>query len=93
MIEITGKDKAKVANETKKLYDIFSKTKSSNIQIYSPKTPYIGKVNNKYRMQIILKSNIDNKVLDLVYENLNFYDKIKDRSVTVSVSKNPVRLG
>ena len=93
MLEIVGKDKVKVANETKKLYDVFSKTKNSKIQVYSPKTPYIGKMNNKYRMQIILKANIDNKVLDLVYENLNFYDKIKDRSVTVTVTKNPVKIG
>ena len=42
---------------------------------------------------MIIKTNIDNKVLDKLIENMEKYDKIKDKSVTVSISKNPVRLG
>lgn len=92
VIEIVGKFKDIVMSEAKKIYDIFVKN-SHNIQIYSPKVPFVGKINNKYRVQILLKTHIDNKVLDLIYENLEKYDKIKNRNVNVSVIKNPVKLG
>ena len=42
---------------------------------------------------MIIKTKVDNKVLDKLIENMDIYDKIKDVSVTASVVKNPVRLG
>lgn len=93
VIEVVGKYKEKVVNEGKKLYEIFEKNKSDRIQVYSPKVPFIGKINNKFRVQMVLKTNIDNKVLNLIYENLEIYDKIKAKDVNVSVIKNPVKLG
>ena len=61
-------------------------TSLTTIFIYS-------KINNKYRIQMIIKTKVDNKVLDKLIENMDIYDKIKDVSVTASVVKNPVRLG
>ena len=92
VIEITGKYKDTVINEGKKLYDTFVKS-NKLLQVYSPKVPYVGKINNKYRIQMLIKTHIDNKVLDLIYENLEKYDKIKSRHVNVAVIKNPVKIG
>ena len=92
-IELTGKYREDVISDGKKLYDIFSKNNSEYIKVYSPKVPFISKINNNYRVQMILKTSINNKVLDLIYENLELYDKIKSRSVNISVIKNPVKVG
>lgn len=92
VIEQSSKDKTRLMKDSEKLYNIFSKEKVL-YKVYSPKAPYVSKINNKYRVQMIIKTNIDNKVLDKLIENMEEYDKIKDRSVTVGVSKNPVRLG
>ena len=42
---------------------------------------------------MILKTKIDNKVLDLIYENLEKYDKIKNKDVNIIVVKNPIKVG
>jgi len=92
VVEQVSKDKARLMKDSEKLYNIFNKEKML-YKVYSPKAPYVSRINNKYRVQMIIKTNVDNKVLDKLIENMEEYDKIKDRSVTVSVSKNPVRLG
>ena len=90
MLELSGKYKEAVVSDGKKIYDIFEKNREQNITVYSPKVPYISKINGKYRVQIVLKTNIDNKVLDKIYENLEKYDKIKNKNVNIAVIKNPV---
>ena len=91
MLELSGKYKDAVIQEGKKIYNIFEKNNCDNaITVYSPKVPYISKINGKYRVQVILKTKIDNKVLDRIYENLEKYDKIKNKSVSISIIKNPV---
>ena len=92
VVELTSKDKTKLMKDSEKIYNIFNKEKSL-YKVYSPKAPYISKINNKYRIQMIIKTKVDNKVLDKLIENMDIYDKIKDVSVTASVVKNPVRLG
>ena len=90
VLELSGKYKDAVVGDGKKIYEIFEKNKGDKITVYSPKVPYISKINGKYRVQIVLKTRIDNKVLDKIYENLEKYDKIKNRNVNISVIKNPV---
>lgn len=92
-IELSSKYKEAVVEEGKKLYNIFEKNNDGQIQVYSPKIPYISKINGKYRVQMVLKTNITTKVLDNIYENLEKYDKIKNRNVSISVIKNPIKLG
>ncbi len=91
VLELSGKYRDVVVNDGKKIYEMFEKNNTDkSITVYSPKVPYISKINGKYRVQIVLKTHIDNKVLDKIYENLDTYDKIKSRSVNIAVIKNPV---
>jgi hypothetical protein len=41
-------------------------------------------------VQVVIKTNINNKVLDKIYENLEIYDTIKNKNVNLSIIKNPV---
>lgn len=93
LIELSGKFKSSVIKEATKLYDIFNVNNKSAYTIYSPKAPFIQKINNKYRVHILLKLNFCNKILELIYENLEKYDKIKDKNVSISITKNPTYIG
>ena len=90
VMELTSKYKDLLIKEGKKIYEIFEKNKFENIYIYSPKVPYISKINGRYRVQVVIKTNINNKVLDKIYENLEIYDTIKNKNVNLSIIKNPV---
>lgn len=92
VIELVSKEQNKLKKDSEKIYNIFNKEKDL-YKVYSPKAPFVSRINNKYRIQMVIKSNLNNKVLDKLIENMDIYDKIKDRSVTVSVIKNPVKLG
>lgn len=92
LIELSGKYKDKVVNDSKLIYDLFSKNSKEDITVYSPKVPYISKLNSKYRVQIVIKTKSINKVLENIYENVQKYDKIKDRSVNIALIRNPVKL-
>lgn len=93
VIELSGKNRDVIISESKKIHKIFETNNSNLIKVYSPKVPFIGRINNKYRVQMVLKTKMDNKVLDLIYENLAKYDKIKHRDVNITVTKNPVKIG
>ncbi len=93
LIEIAGPFKTDVIEESTRLYNIFNDNNNNSYTIYSPKSPFIQKINNKYRVHIILKLNISNKILQLIYENLEKYDKIKRKKVTINITKNPTYIG
>lgn len=94
LIELSGEFKYDVIKDSTKLYDIFNiNNKNNSYVIYSPKSPFIQKINNKYRVHILLKLNISNEILKLVYENLEKYDKIKNRKVKINITKNPTYIG
>lgn len=92
VIELISKDKNLVKEDTMKLYEILIKSQDG-FKVYSPKAPYIGKINNKFRVQIVIKGKQNNDFLDILYENLKKYDKIKKRDVSITISKNPIFIG
>ncbi len=93
LIELIYKDKKVLMEEATKLYDILDSESSDSYKVYSPKAPFIQKVNNKYKLQIILKVKINTENLNLLYENIKKYDKINKRKIPVVVTKNPTYIG
>jgi len=94
LIELSSAFKYDVIKDSNKLYDIFNiNNKNNSYVIYSPKSPFIQKINNKYRVHVLLKLNFSNEILKLVYENLEKYDKIKNRNVKLNITKNPTYIG
>lgn len=99
IIELTSKDKLKLEIESVRIYEFlnsaFSKYNKDNdpkIIIHSPKAPYISKISNKYRIQMVIKTKICDKVYDTLYENIEKYDKILARDINITVSKNPINI-
>lgn len=93
LFELTSMHKEAVQNDSKHMYDLLGKYNSEEFKVLTPKTPYISKINNKYSMQIIVKTQICDKVLNIIYKNLQEYDKIHNRDVYISVTKNPLFIG
>ena len=94
LIELSSEFKSDVINDSAKLYNIFSCNNTENLYtIYSPKMPFIQKINNKYRIHLLLKLNVSDKLLKLVYENLEKYDKMKGKRIKVSITRNPTYIG
>ena len=88
VFELTSKNKEYLVDASKKLYDIL--TKGENIYtVFTPKSPFVSKINNKFRIQIIIKAKLNDKVINTLYEKLKDYDKINRHRVGISVAKNP----
>lgn len=88
VFELTSKNKEYLVDASKKLYDILNKGESM-YTVFTPKSPFVSKINNKFRIQIIIKAKLNDKVINTLYEKLKDYDKINRHGVMVSVAKNP----
>lgn len=94
LLELVGENKETVVKDSNKIYDIFLSNNSDNkYTVYSPKLPYISKINNKYRIHVIIKTKINDEIINLLYQNLSKYDKIKNKDVELAVIKNPTFIG
>lgn len=90
LVELISKFKSNVQKDADKVYKMLTKMSTVGVQVTSPKAPYISKINNNYTLQIIIKTKMNDKVYELLYNFLKEYGKIRDREVRISVTKNPI---
>lgn len=90
LVELTGVFKQDTEKHAKAVYNILSKINDGSITFTSPKAPYISRINNRYSLQIVIKTKLCDKVYDLLYKFLAECDKIKQGNVRVSVTRNPI---
>lgn len=90
LVELTGPFKQDVEKYAKYVYGVLSKLNDGNITFTSPKAPYISKINNRYSLQIVIKTVLNDKVYNLLYNFLSECDKIKHGNVRISLTKNPI---
>lgn len=90
LVELTSKFKQNVQKDANKVYKMLCKMAEGVFSVTSPKAPYISRINNNYSLQIVLKTKLNDKVYDILYNFLKEYDKIKDREVRIGVTKNPI---
>ncbi len=92
LVELISKESKLLKEESKKLYEIIHDSSNGIYTVYSPKTPYIEKINNRYKMNILIKCKFSNEFLKIMYNNLLKYDKIKNRNINISITKNPISI-
>lgn len=90
LVELTGVFKQDVEKHAKAVHNILSKLNDGSITFTSPKAPYISRINNRYSLQIVIKTKLCDKVYDLLYKFLAECDKIKQGKVRVSITRNPI---
>lgn len=88
LLQLSSKSNNSVKLASEKLYKIMQDS-DELYKIFSPKSPYIEKVNNKYRINILIKTNISNDVMKKIYLNLRRYELNKVKDVTLAITRNP----
>ena len=89
-ILITSKDYKNVDIESKKIFNYLKNNISKSSLIYGPTPSLVFKINNIYRMQIMIKYRYD----DLLYNVLKYIDSIyaNDRKIKLEICFNPNRM-
>lgn len=88
LFEIVGLNLSIVKAEAERLYQILNKEQKL-YQVFSPKSPYIQKINNKYRVNVLMKTHLSSIVYKAIYQSVNEYSKHKKAGVTMTITKNP----
>jgi len=71
--EFTDRNYTNVKKEAQRLYEILSRNNRGRFKIYTPKSPYISKINNRYKVSITLKCKLTKIIYGLIYKCLNEY--------------------
>ncbi len=93
LFEFTSKFFNNLKEEVNRMYNILLNDKSGLYKVFSPKSPYVQKINNKYRMNILVKTKLSSKLYNLIYVKLNEFSKSRKKDVTLSITKNPTFIG
>ncbi len=89
LFELVGNDFKIVRSEAEKLYNILIQNNSNEYRVFSPKSPYIQKLNNKYRVNIVMKTRLNTKIYNIIYEKIALFNKTKKNNISLSITKNP----
>ena len=92
IFELVSNDLEILKKDSLNLYNILSKfdlDKNEYFKIFSPKAPHIQKLNNRYRINIVIKTKLNTNIYKYIYSKLAEYSKIKNKNVNISISKNP----
>ena len=93
LFEVVGPNLSLVKAEAEKLYQILQSQAKGLYQVYSPKSPYIQKLNNRYRVNIIMKTRLSTSFYNEMYDKIKSYRKVQKKEVRMTVSINPIFLG
>lgn len=94
LIELSSINLEVLKKESIKLFDVLNDTKYQKLyKVYSPKSPYIERINNNFRVNIIIKCKFSSNFLKIIYQKFQKYDKIKAKVVNISVTKDPIFIG
>lgn len=93
LFEISGLNYYNVKDESDRLYQILNSSKSNVYKVYSPRKPFIQKINKRYRINIIMKTNLSTVSYNEIYRKLSLFNKSKKNGVNIVVSKNPMFIG
>ena len=91
--ELSSKNYTLLKNESQKLYEMLLVNSDGIYKVYSPKSPFVQRINNKFRINIIMKSMLDSNSYKKIYEKLNEYELKRKSGVSLTVTKNPTYIG
>lgn len=89
LFEISGMDLAEVKADAEMIYNILNYDNQNEYRVFSPKSPYIQKLNNRFRVNVMVKARLNTKIYSQVYSKIKIFNTKKKRSTSLSVTKNP----
>lgn len=90
LFEISGLNYYNVKEEANRLYDILNSEKTGIYKVYSPRKPFIQRINKRYRINIIMKTKLCTSAYNSIYNKLTAFNLKKKNGVNMSISKNPM---
>ncbi len=93
LFEISGLNYYNVKEEADRLYQILESSKSGIYKVYSPRKPFIQKINRRYRINIIMKTKLCTISYNEIHKSIVLFSKNKKNGVSLVVSKNPIFIG
>ncbi len=90
MFEFVGRNMNEVKIEAQKLHQILQRDRVAEYKVFSPKAPYIQKINNKYRINVVLKTVLSTSTYKNIYSKLEEYNGVKKNNISMTVVKNPL---
>ena len=89
IFELISNNQEELKKESNILYNILKEDIDNLYKVFSPKSPYIQKINNKFRIYIVVKTIANTKFYNNIYIKINKFNKIKNKNISFIISKNP----
>jgi primosomal protein N' (replication factor Y) len=93
LFEISGTDLSLVKNEINRLYNILDSDKTGIYKVYKPKAPFIQKINNRYRINVVMKTKLNTSSYNVIYDKINLFNEKKNKNIRFSITRNPMFIG
>lgn len=93
LFEISGRNFYLVKSEIDRLYNILNSENTGIYKVFNPKAPFIQRINNKFRVNIIVKTKLNTNSYNKLYEKINIFNKTKKNGVNMVVTRNPIFIG
>lgn len=87
---ISGKDLKAVERESQSIFNYLNKNVCPSTKIYGPNMASIGKINNIYRYQVIIKYRKDENLFKILQYLDNMY--ASNRKVNLDIDINPLKI-
>ena len=94
LFELSSEDITLLKKDSIILFDILNddRMEDLNFKLFSPKAPHIQKLNNKYRINVLVKTILSDKVYKYVYQKIEKFSQVKNKKVNMTISKNPASI-
>ena len=89
VIGFNSNSESKIKAISENMYKALTEKNLENCNIYKPSPSPIDKIQNRYRWRIIIKSNMNEELNDILNQELRKIYEKNDRSVNISIDVNP----
>ncbi len=89
LFEVSGANLEDVKSDAEKLYNILSYDNQNEYRVFSPKSPYIQKLNNRFRVNVMVKAKLNTAIYSKMYGKIKIYNAKKRANASLSITKNP----
>ena len=89
LFEISGQNLYDVKQNAQILYSLLNENNYNEYRVYSPKSPFIQRINNRYRVNVMLKAKLNTKIYSSIYEKIKIYNSKAKNNTNLIVTKNP----
>lgn len=89
LFEISGKNLQDVKDDAEKMYNILNYNNQNEYRVFSPKSPFIQKLNNRFRVNVMVKAKLNTRIYSQIYGKIKIFNTKKRRDTSLAVTKNP----